>query len=163
MDHISNAYPKGDGKGSIAEEAGDHMDGQPVTLQGGDERADPARYARHEGGHGYSDGSQRSGDDSDGPLAISDIHNEIYQDDGPGEKDEGFVHIGEGDIAVSRSVTFPPSNYKTCQVDNKTDEDDPECNPAHRLFSCCHKQEVPHKGDDIDEQRPVKEVRIIHA
>jgi hypothetical protein len=81
---------------------------------------------------------------------ISDIDDKIDQDDAPGEKDEGFVHIGKGYIAVSRGVGLHPSDHEACQVDEKTDEDDPKGSPPHPLSFCYHKEEVTDKGDDIN-------------
>jgi hypothetical protein len=81
---------------------------------------------------------------------ISDIDDKIDQDDAPGEKDEGFVHIGKGYIAVSRGVGLQPPNHEPCQVDEETDDDDPKGGPPHTLLLCYHKDEIADKGDDID-------------
>lgn len=139
------------------------MDSQPVTLQGRDERADIARHPRYQRGHGNGDDSKRGGNDTDGPLVISDIHDQIYQDDGPGEKDKGFVHIGEGYISVPRGVRLPPPDQEACQVDEKTDKDNPESNPAYSLLFCHHKQEIEDKRDEIHKHGDGKKIRIIHG
>ena len=94
---------------------------------------------------------------------ISYIHDQVYQNDRPGKKYEGFIHIGKGDISVSRSVTLIPSDQKTCQMDNETGEDGPKSESTRRLAFCCYKDEITYKGDDIDKHGNIKEVRIIHC
>jgi len=139
------------------------MDGQPVTLQGRDERADLAFCTRKQGGQSKGDGCQGSGDNAEGPLVISDIHNEIDQDNGPGEEYKGFIDIGKGDISVTGGVTFTPANQEPHQVDEKTSNDNAEGNCAHLLLFCRYKKQIAQKGDDIDKHGGVKKVRIIHC
>src|SRR5208337_1783326 len=106
---------------------------------------------------------QRSGDDADGSLMISDIHDEIGQDNGPGKEHEGLIDIGKGDISVTGGVTFSPADQETNQVDDKTNGNNAESKLAYHLVFCRYKQQIRQKGDDIDKHSGVKEVRIIHG
>lgn len=139
------------------------MDGQPVTLQGRDEGADIVFRTRHQRGQGKGDGCERSGDNADGPLVISDIHDEIDQDDGPGKEYEGLIYIGKGDISITGGVTFPPADQETHQMDEKTRDDNAEGKRAHLLLVCRYIEQINRKGDDIDKHGSIKEVRIIHC
>lgn len=138
------------------------MDGEPVALQRRDERTDLAPYTRYEGGRRNGDGSQRRGDDTDDPLVVAHIHDQVYHNDSPGEEDKRFIHIREGDISVSHGMTLPPANYQACHVDEKTYEDEPEGEFAYRLLFGHRKEEIEDKGTEVNEHRNVKKVRIVH-
>lgn len=139
------------------------MDGQPVALQGGDEGADIAFCTWHQRSEGNSDSSQRRGDNANRPLVISDIHDEVHQDNGPGKEYKGFIYIGKGYISVTGGITFPPADQQAREVKEKTNEDNYKSNRAHRPRFCCYKQQVKQKGDNINKHGAVKEVRVIHA
>ncbi len=94
---------------------------------------------------------------------ISDIHNEIDQDNGPGKEYKGLIDIGKGDISVTGGVTFPPADQETYQVDEKTDNDNAEGNRTHLPLFCRYKKQIAQKGDDIDKHGGIKKVRIIHC
>jgi hypothetical protein len=89
------------------------MNGKPVTLQGRNEGTDITFCTRHQGGQGKGASCQRCRDNTDGPLVIPDIQDEIDQDNGPGEEYEGLIDIGKWDISVTGGVTFPPADQET--------------------------------------------------
>jgi len=45
-------------------------------------------------------------------LLIFEFEDEIDQNNSPGEKDQGFIHIGQRNIAVTRLMRFQPPDDK---------------------------------------------------
>ncbi len=70
------------------------MDGQPIALKGGHQGGDLCVNVRDDGGQ--SDSQKSKGNDKNpyDLLPVFELENQIDQDNGPREEDEGFIHIG---------------------------------------------------------------------
>jgi hypothetical protein len=106
---VKDADPERHGKGGISKKTGGHMDRQPIALEGGHKRINPRVHSRDDGSKG--DCQERDGGhkDTNDLLLIFKFQDQVNQDNGPGEKDQGFIHIGQGDIPISRLVGFDPT------------------------------------------------------
>ncbi len=70
------------------------MDRQPIALESGHQGGDLCVNARDDGGQGNRQEGKGGDKNSYDLLLVFKFENQIDQDNGPGEEDQGFIHIG---------------------------------------------------------------------
>ena len=70
------------------------MDRQPIALKGGHQGGDLGVNARDDGGEGNGQESKGGDKNPDDLLPVFEFENQVDQNNGPGEEDQGFIHIG---------------------------------------------------------------------
>ena len=95
------------------------MDGQPIALEGWHERGDLCVNSGDDGGKGDGHECKRSDKDPDDLLLIFELKNQVDQNNGPGEEDQGFVHVRQGNVAVTGLMRLQPPGDKACRVDDE--------------------------------------------
>ena len=70
------------------------MDRQPIALKGRHQRGDLSVNAGDNGGKGNCQESKGSDKNPYDLLLVFKFENQIDQNNGPREEDEGFIHIG---------------------------------------------------------------------
>ena len=85
------------------------MDGQPVALEGGHQRRNLCVNPGDDGRQGDRQKSKGSDENPYDFLPVLEFENQIDQNNGPRKENERFVHIGQGDIAITRLMCFQPT------------------------------------------------------
>jgi len=98
------------------------MDGQPIALEGWHQRDDLCVNSRDDGGKGDGQEGKRSDKNPDDLLLVFEFKNQVDQNDGPGEKDQGLVHVGQGNIAITGLMRLQPTGDKASRVDDEPND-----------------------------------------
>ena len=82
--------------------------------------------------------------DADDLLPVLEFEDQIDEDDRPGKEDQGLIHVGQGNIAVSRLVGFHPAKeHESDGVKDESGTGAVETKPSSVLG--CSEDEVPRK------------------
>ena len=98
------------------------MDGQPIALEGWHQRGDLCVNSRDDGGKSDGQEGKRSDKNPDDLLLVFEFKNQVDQDNGPGEKDQRLVHVGQGNIAVTGLMRLQPTGDEASRVDDETND-----------------------------------------
>lgn len=97
------------------------MDRQPIALEGWHQRGDLC-VDPDDGGKGDGQEGKRSDKNPDDLLLVFELENQIDQDNGPREKDQGLVHVRQGNIAVTGLMRLQPAGDKASRVDDEAND-----------------------------------------
>lgn len=138
------------------------MAGQPVALQGRNQRLDIVVDAGSDGGIGH--GQKGDGDDKGArnPVGRFPFQNEIEKDNAPGKEDHGFVEIGQGDMADPQVVGQLPPPDKSAGLHGKSHPGGHGRQPTPEGLAENSAKQIKNKSGKIDESYPTQDRRMRH-
>jgi hypothetical protein len=132
------------------------MNRKPIALKGWDQRSDLSIDARDNGSEGNGKEGKGGNEDADDLLPVFEFENQIDQDDGPGEKDERFVHVGQGDITVSCLVGLDPAKDESSRMEEQAEEQEISREGPRPITPSGRKDKIAQRTDEIDGHRNIE-------
>ena len=152
--------PEGNGEGPVTHEARHHVAGEPVALQGRDERLDAGCLVRGKRGIGHGQEGNGRDEGPQEPVPDSPLHDEVQKHDGPGKKDQRLVEIGKGRMPDAQPVGFPPAHGDAGRVQGKPDQGRPRGQLSPVLVIPQQADQVEGHGNEIDHRCPAEHLRV---
>ena len=102
---------EGDREGPVPHEACHDVTGEPVALQGRDERLDARRLIRGKRGVGHGQKGNGSDKGPEDPAAHAPFHDEVQKHDRPGKKDQSTRRSWQAAHDRSRGGRTPTTGH----------------------------------------------------
>ena len=116
-----------------------------LLFKAGYQRRNAVGNGGGQGGIGNGQKHQRGGKHTDDALPVLEFHKDIEGRNRPGEKHQGFVHVGKGRMAVPHLIGLDPAHENAGGIARKPGDKDPKTDPCHEFFFKCPGTDVKHR------------------
>ncbi len=154
FDEIHDPQRECHGKRGISHKTGQHVRGQPVALQGGNQRLNALIHPRGDGRVRHDQKSDGQNKNTDAAVLQTPLHEQIQKNNGPGEKNQRFVKIGKGRMTEAQIVRRPPAEGERNALRGKTGQRRPRGRLPPELSPQNHPEKIKNKSGKIEESHP---------
>ena len=152
--------PEGDREGPVSHEARQDVAGEPVALQGRDERLDARCLVRGKRGVGHGQKGNGRDEGPQEPVPDAPLRDEVQKHDRPGKEDHRLVEVRKGRMPDAEPVGFPPAHADAGRMQGKPGQGRPRGKLSPVFVVPQQADQVEGHGNEIDHRCPAEHFRI---